>query len=222
MTEAETITTNVASTSSNVAAVSSSKSTANTSTAKTAFQEDRNGENEQQNDEVESLKAELARYKKASDKNAKEAAENKRLLNDYEKQLRAFKSAEQIAAEEQKAKEEAKDKLIDDLTKKVAHAEMVKTVISKLGTNEDTGSEIAEYLYGAADADAALTAFQKLLKAQEKSLRLEFGKVPAPGAGGANGEDAETQKAVELAKKIGRERAMSAKSLKDTLGGYIR
>ena len=213
MTEEETITTEVAPTISNVAAVSSYESTANTSTAKTAFQEDRNGENEQQNDEVESLKAELARYKK-------EAAENKRLLNDYEKQLRAFKSAEQIAVEEQKAKEEAKDKLIDDLTKKVAHAEMVKTVISKLGTNEDTGSEIAEYLYGAADADAALTVFQKLLKAQEKSLRLEFGKIPAPGAGGANGEDAEMQKAINLAKELGRERAGTGKSIKESLGKY--
>ena len=43
------------------------------------------------------------------------------------------------------------------------------------------------------------------LTAREKALRLEFGKIPAPGAGGANGEDAEAQKAIKLAQELGRE-----------------
>lgn len=174
------------------------------------------------NDELETLKAELARYKKSIDKNAKEAAENKRLANDYLKKLRAKQSEEEIAAEEKKAAEEAARKENEELKKELAKIRTVKSVMGKIGTDEEVSGRIADYMYGAEDAEAALTEIQRYIVAREKALRLEFGKIPAPGAGGVNGEDAETQKAIELAKKIGRERAMSAKSLKDTFGGYIR
>lgn len=174
------------------------------------------------NDELEALKAELARYKRSIDKNAKEAAENKRLANDYLKQLRAKQSAEEIAAEEKKAADEAARKEIEELRKEVARTKTVKTVMGKLGTDEEVSGKIAEYLYGAEDADAALTEIQRYIAAREKALRLEFGKIPAPGAGGANGEDAEAQKAIKLAQELGRERAASGKSVKESLGGYVR
>ena len=76
---------------------------------------------------------------------------------DYRKALRAKQSEEEIAAEEKKAADEA------------------------------VSSQIAEDLYGAADVDAAITAFQKAWAAKEKALRLEFGKIPAPGAGSSDG-----------------------------------
>ena len=167
------------------------------------------------NEELAKLKLELAKQKEAINKATKEAA-------DYKRQLRAKQTAEEIAAEEKKAQDEAQAKEIEELRREVARAKTVKNVMAKLGTDEEASGKISEYLYGAEDIENALTEIQRAWVAKEKALRLEYGKVPAPGAGGANGEDAETQKAIELAKKIGRERAMSVKSLKDTLGGYIR
>lgn len=165
--------------------------------------------------ELAKAKADYAKLKAALDKATKEAG-------DARKALRAKQTAEEIAAEEKKAQDEAQAKEIEELRREVARAKTVKNVMAKLGTDEEVSGKISEYLYGAEDIENALTEIQRAWTAKEKALRLEYGKVPAPGAGGANGEDAETQKAIELAKKIGRERAMSAKSLKDTLGGYIR
>ena len=165
--------------------------------------------------ELAKAKADYAKLKAALDKATKEAG-------DARKALRAKQTAEEIAAEEKKAQDEAQAKEIEELRREVARAKTVKNVMAKLGTDEEVSGKISEYLYGAEDIENALTEIQRAWVAKEKALRLEYGKVPPPGAGGANGEDAETQKAIELAKKIGRERAMSAKSLKDTLGGYIR
>lgn len=166
-------------------------------------------------EEVTKLKAELARQKEAINKATREAA-------DYKRQLRAKQSAEEIAAEEKKAADEARDKEIEELRKEVAKARIVKNVMGKFGTDEEVSNKISEYLYGAADIDNALAEIQRAWTAKEKALRLEFGKIPAPGAGNANGEDAEAQKAIKLAQEIGRERALSGKSVKDTLGSYVR
>lgn len=178
-------------------------------------QETETTEQDNGNEELQKVKADYAKLKAALDKATKEAG-------DYRKQLRAKQSAEEIAAEEKKAADEAAKKEIEELRREVARAKTVKTVMSKLGTDEEVSGKIAEYLYGAEDADAALTEMQRAWEKREKALRLEFGKIPAPGAGGANGEDAERQKAINLAKEIGRERAMSGQSLRDSLGAYIR
>ena len=53
--------------------------------------------------------------------------------------------------------------------------------------DEQTANSVAEYLYGAEDVDAALTAIQKAWTAKEKALRLEYGKIPAPGVGSGEG-----------------------------------
>ena len=82
--------------------------------------------------------------------------------------------------------------------------------------------KVAEYLYGAEDIDAALTEIARAWQAKEKALKLEYGRLPAPGAGGANSEDAETQKALEMAKNLGQSRAANNKSIRDGLNGYIR
>lgn len=129
--------------------------------------------------ELAKLRSELAKQKAALDKATKEAG-------DYRKALRAKQSEEEIAAEEKKAADEARDKELAELRKKFAVAETSKQIM-KFVADEAVSSQIAEDLYGAADVDAAIAAFQKAWAAREKALRLEFGKIPAPGAGSSDG-----------------------------------
>lgn len=133
----------------------------------------------QENAEIARLRAELEKQKTAFDKAAKEAS-------DYKKQLRAKQSAEEIAAEEKRAQDEARDKELEELRKRFAVAETSKRVMSFVG-DEETANSIAEYLYGAEDVDGAVDAFNKAWIAREKKLRLEYGKIPAPGVGGSEG-----------------------------------
>ena len=129
--------------------------------------------------ELAKLRAELARQKAATDKATKEAG-------DYKKQLRAKQSAEEVAAEESKAQQEALMQELETLRKEKAVAATTAKVLPLIGDGEVAG-QVAEYLYGAEDVDAALTALQKAWTAKEKALRLEYGKIPAPGAGGSDG-----------------------------------
>lgn len=129
--------------------------------------------------EIAKLKADLAKQKAAMDKATKEAA-------DYKKQLRAKQSAEDIAAEEAREAAEARDKELADLRKRFAVAETSKKVMAFIG-DEATATSVAEYLYGAEDVDAVLTAIQKAWTAKEKALRIEYGKIPAPGVGNGDG-----------------------------------
>ena len=131
------------------------------------------------NAELASLKAELARQKAALDKATKEAG-------DYKKQLRAKQTAEEAAAEEAKTQQEALMKELETLRKERAVASTTAKVLPLVGDNTVAG-QIAEYLYGADDVDSALAAIQKAWTVKEKALRLEFGKIPAPGVGGADG-----------------------------------
>lgn len=129
--------------------------------------------------ELARLRSELAKQKQAFDKASKEAA-------DFKKQLRAKQTAEEIAAEDMKAQKEANDKELNELRKKFAVMETSRSVMSRIGGDEAVASQIADYLYGAADVDGALTEIQKIFTAREKALRLEFSKVPAPGAGASD------------------------------------
>lgn len=129
--------------------------------------------------ELAKLRAELAKNKAALDKATKEAAESKRAL-------RAKQSAEEAAAEEAKEAAEAKDRELADLRKRFAVAEITKKVMGIIG-DEETSTNVAGYLYGAEDVESALAAFQKAWATKEKALRMEFGKIPAPGVGGTEG-----------------------------------
>lgn len=193
----------------------STETTVNTNEQVTPAESEQAEQANNGNEELLKVKADYARLKAALDKATKEAG-------DAKKALRAKQSAEEIAAEEQKAQDEAKQKRLEELEREIAKINTVKSVMSKLGTDENVSGKIAEYLYGAEDADAALTELQRYWTAKEKALRLEYGKIPAPGIGSASGEDAERQKAINLAKEIGRERAQSGKSLREQLGSYIR
>ena len=130
--------------------------------------------------EIARLKADLAKQKAATDKATKEAG-------DYKKQLRSKQTAEETAAEEAKAQQEALMQELETLRKERAVAATTAKILPIVGNDSTAAAQIAEYLYGAEDVDAALAAIQKAWTAKEKALRLEFGKIPAPGVGGSDG-----------------------------------
>lgn len=165
--------------------------------------------------QLEQLRADMVKQKEALDKATKEAA-------GYKRDLRAKQSQEEIDAANKKEAEEKAAKELEELRREVARAKSTKSVMSKLGTDEESAGKIAECLVGCENIDAALLEIQKLWMAKEKALRLEFGKIPGPGAGGAGGEDSEEQKAIELAKRLARERGGSGKSISESLSGYMR
>lgn len=134
---------------------------------------------EPENAELARLRAEFAKQKAALDKATKEAG-------DYKKQLRAKQSAEEIAAEETKALQESMQAELAQLRKEKAVAATTAKVMPLVGDN-DVAAQIAEFLYGAEDTEAALNALQKAWTAKEKALRLEYGKIPAPGVGAGDG-----------------------------------
>ena len=136
-------------------------------------------ENGSESAELAKLRAEFAKQKAALDKATKEAAESKRAL-------RAKQSAEEVAAEEAKALQQSMQEELEQLRKEKAVAATTAKIMP-LVTDSEVATQIAEYLYGADDVDAALTAIQKAWTAKEKALRLEYGKIPAPGVGGSDG-----------------------------------
>lgn len=169
-------------------------------------------QNANSNEELSKMKAELAKMKAALDNATKEAG-------DYRKQLRAKQSAEEIAAEEKKAAEEATRQEIEQLRREVAKTNTIKSVMGRLGTDEEVSSKIAECLYGAEDVDAVLTEIQRVWTAREKALRLEFGKIPAPGVGGTDGEE---NVAITRARNIGKEKAEANIKAQEAMKAYMR
>lgn len=164
--------------------------------------------------QIEQMKADMAKQKEALDKATKEAA-------GYKRDLRAKQTQEEIdAANKAEAEEKAAARLAE-LEKEVARAKSTKSVMAKLGVDEDAAGSIAECLAGCEDVDNALLLIQKAWDAKEKALRLEFGKIPGPGAGGGS-EDKEMQAAMALAKELGQRRAQSTTSVRDQLKGLVR
>jgi len=172
--------------------------------------------------QLEQTKAELARMKAAFDKAAHESSERKKELDEAQKTLKAKMTAEEIAAQEKKEADEKRDREFAELQKKVAKAEGTKNVMAKLGVDEDAAGKIAESMIGCDNPDNALLLIQQAWTAKEKALRLEFGKIPGPGAGGSSEEDAAEKAAIENAKRLGRERAEATKNVQKGLEGYLR
>jgi len=133
----------------------------------------------EENSKLAKIEAELAKVKAANDKLSKENAEKTR-------ELRKKQTAEEVAAEEAKAKQDAMEEELKQLRKEKAVSVIAARAMGVVN-DSDVASQLAEYLYGAEDADAALTAIQKVWNAKEKALRLEFGKIPAPSAGSSEG-----------------------------------
>ena len=173
------------------------------------------GEKDALNAQIEQLKADLAKQKAALDKATHEASA-------ANKALKAKMTQEEIDAANKKEADEKAAQELAELRKEVARAKSTKSVMSKLSVDEDTAGKIAECLFGCEDVDNALLLIQKAWEAREKALRLEFGKIPGPGAGGDSKEDAEEKAAIELAKALGRDKASSDKTVTDALKGYMR
>lgn len=164
--------------------------------------------------QIEQMKADMAKQKAALDKATKEAG-------DARKALKAKMTQEEIdAANKAEAEEKAAARLAE-LEREVARAKSTKSVMAKLGVDEDTAGGIAECLAGCEDVDNALLLIQKAWEAKEKALRLEFGKIPSPGAGGGS-EDKEMQAAMAIAKELGQRKAQATTSVRDQLKGLVR
>lgn len=165
--------------------------------------------------QLEQLKSDMAKQKEALDKATSEAAK-------YRKELRTKQTQEEIDAANKKEAEEKAAEHLAELEKKVAKAENTKAVMGKLSVDEETAGKIAESLIGCENVENALLLIKQAWDAKEKALKLEYGKIPGPGAGGSNAEDAEEQAAIEMAKRLGKARAESDKSVADGLKGYMR
>ena len=166
--------------------------------------------------QLEQLKADMAKQKAALDAATSEAAK-------YKKELRTKQTQEEIDAANKKEEQEKRDREFAELQKKVARAEGTKNVMAKLGIEEESAGKIAESLIGCENADNALLLIKQAWDAREKALRQEYGKIPGPGAGGCGGaEDEEEKAAIELGKRLGRERAEANKSVQEGLQGFLR
>lgn len=130
-------------------------------------------------DALAKLRAEFAKQKAALDKATKEAG-------DYKKQLRQRQTAEEAAAEEKRLADEARDQELAELRKRFAVAETSKKLLGFI-KDEAASNSLAEFLYGAEDAESAIDMLNKAWTTREKSLRLEYGKIPAPGVGSPDG-----------------------------------
>lgn len=165
------------------------------------------------NAEIARLKAEMAKQKTSLDKATSEAG-------NLRKELRSKMTQEQIDAAEKKEAEEKQAKELDELRRKVARAESTKSVMSKLGVDEDTAGNLADHLFGAADIDNALLEIQKAWQARETALRREFGKIPGPGAG-ADSNSPEAM-AVKRAADIGKQRNAVNEQAQKAMNAYLR
>ena len=165
------------------------------------------------NAEIARLKAELAKNKDALNNATKEAG-------DLRKELRSKMTQEQIDAEEKAEAAQKTAKELEDLRRQVAKGNTVKTVMGKLGLDEEAAGNLADHLYGAADIDNALLEIQRAWQAKEKALKLEYGKVTGPGAG-ADSNSPEAQ-AVRRAADIGKARNAQNEQAQKALNAYMR
>lgn len=165
------------------------------------------------NAEIARLKAEMAKQKSSLDKATSEAG-------NLRKELRSKMTQEQIDAAEKKEADEKAAKELEDLRREVAKGKTVKTVMGKLGLDEDTAGNLADHLFGAVDIDNALLEIQKAWQAKETALRKEYGKIPGPGAG-ADSNSPEAQ-AVRRAAEIGKQRNAVNEQAQKAMNAYIR
>ena len=163
--------------------------------------------------EIARLNAAMAKQKKALDDATHEAKESKQAL-------KAKMTAEEIAAKEKEEAEAAQAQRIVELEKQVARAGAVKTVMGKLGLDEESAGSLADCLYGAADIENALLEIQKAWQLKETALRKEFGKVTGPGAG-ADSNSPEAL-AIKRASELGKEKRAINEQAQKAMSAYMR
>lgn len=165
------------------------------------------------NAQIAKLQAELAKQKAALDKATHEAST-------ANKALKAKMTQEEIDAAAKQEAEEKAAKELEDLRREVAKGKAVKTVMGKLGLDEEAAGNLADHLYGAADVDNALLEIQKAWQARETALRKEFGKVTAPGVG-TDSNSPEAQ-AIRRATEFGKNRNAQNEQAQKAMQAYIR
>lgn len=163
--------------------------------------------------EIARLKAEMAKQKAALDKATKEAG-------DARKELRSKMTQEQLDAETKREAEEAQKNRIIELEKQVAKTSTVKSVMGKLGLDEESAGTLADALYGAEDVENVLLLMQKAWQAKESALRKEFGKVTGPGAG-ADSNSPEAI-AIKRAAEFGKQRNAQNEQAQKAMQAYMR
>ena len=179
------------------------------------------GQDEQNgNDSVEALNAEIARLKAQAAKQKEDLDKACKEAGEARKALKAKMTAEEIAAKEKEEAEVAQKNRIIELEKQVAKTNTVKSVMGKLGLDEDSAGNLADALYGASDIENALLEIQKAWQAKEAALRKEYGKITGPGAG-ADSNSPEAQ-AIRRATEIGKARNAQNEQAQKALGAYMR
>lgn len=163
---------------------------------------------------IKQMEADMAKQKAALDKATSEAAQ-------YKKELRTKQTQEEIDAANKKEAEEKAAQHVAELEREVSRIKATKSVMSNLGVDEATAGNIAESLVGCENVENALLLIKQAWDAKEKALRVEFGKVPPPGAGGGS-EDREKQEALKLAKELGQQKAGRGNSIRSQLQSFIR
>lgn len=170
--------------------------------------------------EIDRLKAEIANQKKALDKATHEASENKKAMNKAQADLKAKMTQEEIDAQaKQEAAQQAAQEL-EDLRREVAKGKTVKTVMGKLGLDEEAAGNLADHLFGAADIENALLEIQKAWQAKEAALKKEFGRITGPGAG--NDSNSPQAKGIRMAQEIGKARNAVNEKAKKAIDAYMR
>ena len=96
----------------------------------------------------------------------------------------------------------------------------MKTVMGKLGIDEEAAGNLADALYGAADIENAILEIQKAWQNRETALRKEFGKITGPGAG-SDSNSPEAQ-AVRRAAELGKARNAQNEQAQKAMSAYMR
>ncbi len=160
------------------------------------------------NEELTKAKADLARMKAALDKATKEAG-------DAKKALRARQSADEVAEEEKRAAEEEKrladeerDKKLAEYEKRFVVADTAKKMLA-ITSDEAIANSIADGLYGADNAELVINNIKKLVSKVTADLKAEYGKIPAPGVGSANGTPMTKQEIFSIKDHVKRQKAIA-------------
>lgn len=156
--------------------------------------------------------AEYDKLKAAFNKASSELAEAK-------KTIRAGQNADEVAKAEREAAEKAKDELIANLQRRMAVSDAKERLVA-LGFDAKLASDTAELIADGKTDDV----FGKLTEFKvgfEKAIRADIAKnAPKPDGAGSGTDPAD--KAVELAAKLGKERAASISAASDVLSKYAK
>lgn len=163
--------------------------------------------------EFDDFSADRDRYKESNSKALAKVAE-------LTKQLRERMSDEEKAkAEKETADKEMTDK-IAELTRRLAVSDNEKKLLG-MGYDSSLATEVAEAMADG-DTEKVFTGMAKFKELHEKAVRAEIAKgAPKIDGKGKDGKDTDDED-VAFAKKLGKNKAESAKASASALGKFIK